>query len=470
MSVVNIIIGAVIGLLLGVAAAAAFFISRRSKLQRELENQRTRAQMLDEQLQSQLSELQDARSNLQNVVAERDEALRKLSAQDERIKAYETAEQRMKDTFHAVGAQALKTSTDEFLKIARQQFEQLMNSSKGDLDKRQQAIDSMVKPIRELLDRQNTKLHEIEKQRQADKTGLQKHLEMIAEAHDKLGQQTNRLVSALRKSHHRGRWGELQLRNAVELAGMTNYCDFVEQPIADDQDSRLRPDMVVRLPGGGQIIVDSKVALEGYLNAIEPDADRDACMNQHVRHIETHVRQLSQKAYWDQFEKTPQLVVLFMPLESALSAALEVKPDLHTDAMKQHVLIATPTLLVALLRAVAYGWQQEALAENAREIAEQGRALYDRLSTFVGHLEKVGTNLDRSVGSYNNAIGSLERMVLPASRKLKELRATNEKDFDAPRIIEIDTREITSDELKPSLIDSDSQMRDSESASSRARE
>ncbi len=455
MDFLSLAIGAIIGILLGSAAAAALFISKRSQLQSDLDTQRMRTQMLDQQLQQRSTEFEQLRAQLDAISTQRETALQKLAGQEEKLKAFETAEMRLKESFQAMGAQALKHNSDEFLKIARQQFETLLNSSKGDLDKKQQAIDSIVKPIRELLDKQNVKLTEIEKQREADKTGLQKHLELIAQAHEKLGRETGRLVNALRKSHHRGRWGELQLRNAVELAGMTNYCDFFEQRTADDSDSRLRPDMIVRLPGGGQIIVDSKVALEGYLNAIEPDADHDYSMQQHVRHIETHVRQLSQKAYWDQFEKTPQLVILFMPLESALTAALDRSPDLHTNAMKQHVLIATPTLLIALLRAVAYGWQQQALADNAREIAEQGRALYDRLSTFVRHLEKVGKNLDKSVGSFNDAVGSLERMVLPAARKLKELRATNEDEVDAPPIIEIESRDITSAELKPSLLESD---------------
>jgi DNA recombination protein RmuC len=228
---------------------------------------------------------------------------------------------------------------------------------------------------------------------------------------------------------------------------MTEHCDFHEQVATDDPSTRDRPDMIVRLPGDGVIVVDSKVSLDAYLDSIQPDTDRTADLNRHTRQVESHVRRLSSRDYWKQFDRTPPVVVMFMPLESALLAALEIRPSLHADAMKQHVLIATPTLLVALLRTIAYGWQQEAIAENAREIADAGRDLYDRISTFAGYIAKVGKGLESANKSYNSAIGSLERMVLPGARRLKDLRATSAGDMESPEPIDTDIRAITAPEL-----------------------
>ena len=221
---------------------------------------------------------------------------------------------------------------------------------------------------------------------------------------------------------------------------MLEHCDFCEQPQTDDPATRDRPDMVVRLPGGGRIVVDSKIACDSYLDALQPDSDRASLMRRHADLVEKHWRSLASKRYWEQFERTPGLVVMFMPLESALVAALEVKPTLHAEAMKNHVLIATPTLLVALLRAVAYGWQQESIAANAREIASIGHELYDRVGKFVEHFEDVGSRLGMAVGSYNRAVGSLERRILPSTRKLRDLGATTREELESPPRIDIDPR------------------------------
>jgi DNA recombination protein RmuC len=256
-------------------------------------------------------------------------------------------------------------------------------------------------------------------------------------------------VTALRRPEQRGRWGEMQLRNVVELAGMSRYCDFEEQVQTDDPSTRDRPDMTVHMPGEGVIVVDSKVALDAYLDSLQPEADREALLRAHAGQVEAHYKKLSSKRYWEQFARTPKLVVMFMPLESALVAALEMRPNLHSDAMANHVLIATPTLLVALLRAIAYGWQQEDVAANARQISETGRELYERLATFAGHFERIGKGLGRATDAYNSAVGSLERMVLPSSRKLKELHATTSEDISAPTQVEIETRQITAGELVP---------------------
>lgn len=394
-----------------------------------------RARMLDAQLAQLSADLQTARQSEREAevqAAQLTEQLRTRQAQfDEQKRLLEEAEKKLLAVFEATGARLLQANADRFMQQAEKSFEE------------------KAKPIRELLDAQKKAVEEIEKKRETAYVRLDEQIKTIAASNEKLNLETSRLVTALRRPEQRGRWGELQLRNVVELAGMTAHCDFQEQAQTDDAASRQRPDMIVNMPGGGVIVVDSKVSLVAYLDSIQPDADRAAELQRHARQVETHVKQLSSKAYWEQFERTPRLVVMFMPLESALSAALEVKPDLHAEAMKQHVLIATPTLLVALLRAIAYGWQQEAIAENAKEIANVGRDLYDRLATFAGHFDSMGKGLERANASYNKAVGSLERNVLPGARRLRDLRVTNADEIEGPKPIEIDVREITAAELRP---------------------
>ncbi|HRP62916.1 MAG TPA: DNA recombination protein RmuC [Phycisphaerales bacterium] len=393
-----------------------------------------RAKMLDAQLTQLNADLQATRQTALEAevnAAQLAEQLRTKQGQfDEQKRLLEEAEKKLLAVFEATGARLLQANADRFMQQAEKSFEE------------------KAKPIRELLDAQKKAVEEIEKKRETAYVRLDEQIKTIAASNEKLNTETSRLVTALRRPEQRGRWGEMQLRNVVELAGMTAHCDFHEQAQTDDAASRHRPDMIVNMPGGGVIVVDSKVSLVAYLDSIQPDADRAAELQRHARQVETHVKQLSSKAYWEQFDRTPRLVVMFMPLESALSAALEVKPDLHAEAMKQHVLIATPTLLVALLRAIAYGWQQEAIAENAKEIANVGRDLYDRLATFAGHFDSMGKGLERANASYNKAVGSLERNVLPGARRLRDLRATNADEIEGPKPIEIDVREITAAELR----------------------
>jgi DNA recombination protein RmuC len=243
----------------------------------------------------------------------------------------------------------------------------------------------------------------------------------------------------------------MQLRNAVEMAGMTEHCDFCEQVSMDTDDGRLRPDMVVNLPGGGRIPVDSKCVLDSYIDALDPAGDRAECMQRHASGMRTQMKNLASKEYWKQFERAPQIVVMFVPLESALSAALELDPNLHNDAMRSHVLIVSPTLLVALLRAVAYGWQQEDVAANARQIADTGRELYERIKTFAEAYGDVGRKLSSAVQSYNKSVGSIETRMIPSARKLKELHATTAEEIDAPPAIEIEARPLTAQELLPNF-------------------
>ncbi|MHC5022721.1 MAG: DNA recombination protein RmuC [Planctomycetota bacterium] len=445
-------IGLVAGALAGAAIAWAIGLSRQNRLRADGENARARAALLDEQaarLADEIAGERAAHEEADRNATRLAEQLRQKQEQFVQQKELLTqAEQRLADTFTALGAKALQANNEQFIALAKKAFETLMTEAKGDVEKKQQAIDGLLKPIRELLDKHHTALGEMEKKREVAYKGLEEHIKAIAASHEKLGTETHRLVTALRRPEQRGRWGEMQLRNAVELAGMTPHCDFLEQPQTDDASTRDRPDMVVNLPGEAVIVVDSKVALDAYLDALDPEQDREALMKRHADHVEQHVRRLAGKQYWAQFERTPKLVVMFMPLESALTAALETRPHLHADAMRQNVLIATPTLLVALLRAVAYGWQQEAIATNARQISEVGRELYDRLAVFVDHFESVGKGLNRSTTAYNRAVGSLESRVLASARRLKELHATTKEDIESPPPLEIEVRPVTADELK----------------------
>ncbi|HMN97491.1 MAG TPA: DNA recombination protein RmuC [Phycisphaerales bacterium] len=359
------------------------------------------------------------------------------------------AEKRLIDAFASASQKALGQNNEQFLRLAGQSFQTLLAEAKGDVEKRQQAIDATIKPVAEALAAQQRAIAELERKREGAYQGIDAMIRGVSEQQVRLQQETGRLVAALRRPEQRGRWGEMQLRNVVELAGMTAHCDFAEQVSVEGEGGRYRPDMVVRLPGGGQVVVDSKVALDAYLDALQPDADREACLARHADQVRTHVRSLAEKRYWDQFERTPRLVVLFMPLESALGAALERDPDLHARAMGQSVLIATPTLLVALLRAVAYGWRQEDVAANARQIAEAGRELHDRVAIFVDRLGKVGEQLGKATKEYNAAVGSLEARVLPSARRLRDLHATTAAEIGPMEPIELEPRALASREGEP---------------------
>ncbi len=410
----DVLAGLMIGTILGGATVAAIMLHRRAKLDAQLANARAKAELLDEHLQ--------------------------IRAKDE---------DRLKQAFTALGAEALRANNEQFVELAKRTFETVVVETRGDAERRRQAVENLIKPINALLEKQNSAVGEIEKKREVAYRGLEEQIKAIAASHEKLGTETSRLVAALRRPEQRGRWGEMQLQNTVELAGMTAHCDFTSQPQTDDPETRDRPDMVVHIPGGGRIIVDAKVALDAYLEALEPGADHAALVQRHANQVVEHYRHLASKQYWNQFERTPKLVVMFMPLESAMTAALEVQPDLHAEAMKHHVLIATPTLLVAMLRAIAYGWQQEDVAANAQQIARVGDELYKRLSLFAKRFTRIGAGIDDAREAYNAAVGTLENRVLASTRELKRLHATTEAEIEPPRRLEVETRPITAAELKP---------------------
>jgi len=333
---------------------------------------------------------------------------------------------KLSDHFKALSSDALRSNSQTFVESANQ----------------------TLAPLREALKRYEDHLREVEGQRREAYGSLESQLKSLAANEQQLQRETSNLVNALRRPQVRGRWGELTLKRAVELAGMTQHVDYSEQVSTDSDDGRLRPDMVVRLPGGGRVIVDAKVSLEAYLDALEGSDDeaRGACLSRHCQQMKEHIRQLSAKSYWGQFDDSPEFVVMFVPGESFLQAACSIDGQLIDDAMENHVVPASPTTLVALLRAVAYGWRQEQVAKSAQEVSGLGRELYDRLRTFLGHFDKVGRALTTATTTFNQALGSMEARVLPSARKFRELGAATGDDLPELSPLETPPRQLTAPE------------------------
>jgi DNA recombination protein RmuC len=367
---------------------------------------RRRCQQLEIDLATARAELKTAEA----VVRERDQSL-------------ELALQRLRAGFDTVAGDALRGNNEVFLQLARQTLGQQQDAALRSLTEREKSVEAMLAPVREALQRTHEQIARIEKERAESFGALRNSLEGVALGQVALQRETRNLVTALRRPEVRGQWGEMTLKRLAELAGMVEHCDFAEQVHVPGEDGSLRPDMIVNMPDGRQLVVDVKTPLDAYLSAAEAttDEDRAAAYRRHALAVQERVRQLAQKAYWAQFEHSPDFVVLFIPGDQFLSAAVAEIPNLLEDAIRQHVIIATPTSFVALLKAVGYGWRQNALAENAAHIQELGEDIYKRLATFTSHLAKVGRTLGQSVEAYNAAVGSLERQVLPGARKFTEL-------------------------------------------------
>jgi DNA recombination protein RmuC len=378
-------------------------------------------------------------------------AAERAQAAEEGRQERERSQQSLLESFQALSARALQANNDSFLQLASQSMEKFQEGAKGDLEARGKAVEALVLPIRESLTRVDSKIGEIERERQSAYAALNEQVRGLVQEHiPLLRSETAGLVKALRQPAARGRWGEIQLRRVVEMAGMLNHCDFMEQRSEETADGVLRPDLVVRLPGGKQIVVDAKVPLAAHLEASEAQEDsvRDAHLVRHVQQVRAHMTALGRKAYWEAFEPTPEFVVMFLPGEAFFSAALQQDPALIEFGVNEKVIPATPTTLIALLRAVAYGWRQEALALNAAEIANLGKDLHGRLATLGEHWQKVGQRLGKAVEAYNQSVGALEGRVLSSARKFRDLRAVaTEEEIETVVQIEQQVRVLTAEEL-----------------------
>ena len=431
----SLVAGAVLG------AVVAWLVARARGTALDSQVAEVRAQVVARE-----RELDDARRDLLAERAQRADADARL---DEGRKNLETQRQLLEDaraklaeTFKALSGDVLRQSNQEFLQLADESF-------RG----RQQAIDALVAPLGDALKRYEEQIKALEARRQEAYGGLRQQLETLSLSSAELQRETGNLVTALRAPHIRGRWGELTLHRVVELAGMVPYCDFEEQVTVEGEEGRLRPDMIVRLPARREIVVDAKAPLAAYLDAIAAPtpAERAAGFARHAAQVRQHMNALAGKAYWEEFGKAAELVVMFIPGEAFVSAAVEADPALIEDGMTRRVVVATPTTLIALLRAIAYGWRQEELAANAEQISELGRLLYDRLRTLGDHFNDVGRNLLRATTAFNKAVGSMESRVLPAARRFKDLKAGTGDDLARLETVDEQPRELTAPEFPQQL-------------------
>lgn len=439
-------ISAAIGLLFGTVLAWLALRSRSAALQarltlteKELASQKADlARLLEDQ-----RGLVEARARLESAL----ELERKTS--NEKIELLEKAGDRaaedLQNAFKALAADALRSNNLSFLQIAQETLKRFQSEAKGDLEARQKAVADLVAPVRDSLSKVDAHIQQMEIARGEAYGDLKAQVQSLITTQKELQSETGNLVRALRTPNVRGRWGEIQLRRVVEIAGMLSYCDFAEQETITSESGRLRPDLVVKLPGGKSVVVDAKTPLQAFLDAFETTNDeaRRACLANHARQVREHMKTLAGKNYWEQFEATPEFVVMFLPGETFFSAALEQDPGLIEQGVLQRVIPASPTTLIALLKAVAYGWNQEKLARNAHEISTLGKELHERLRKLAAHITAVGTNLDRAVEAYNQAVGSLENRVLVSARKFSDLGASVVEDIPELEPIETTARALS---------------------------
>jgi len=393
-----------------------------------------------------LARLQQAYTELVAGKAKLESALdSERKASNEKMELVTSAREELRNAFNAMASDALKSNNLSFLVLARESLERFQTEALGDLETRQKAVADMVAPVRESLNKVDEKIQQMELARGDAYGELRAQVQSLITTQKELQSETGNLVRALRTPNVRGRWGEIQLRRVVEIAGMLSYCDFAEQESVTTETGRLRPDLVVKLPGGKHVVVDAKTPLQAFLDAFETtDEDtRRACLANHARQVRDHMNTLSGKKYWEQFDATPEFVVMFLPGETFFSAALEQDSGLIEHGVLNRVIPASPTTLIALLKAVNYGWNQEKLARNAQQISNLGKELHDRLRLLAGHITSVGTGLDRAVESYNKAVGSLESRVLVSARKFAELGASVADDIPELEPIETTARALS---------------------------
>ncbi|MGH9971349.1 MAG: DNA recombination protein RmuC [Pyrinomonadaceae bacterium] len=477
----EVFLSLLVGFGLGVLLA---WLALRTKLSHEYERAKaetaTQLATLTERLAGKEHELRRLQEAFDKQVVERETLRAEITqvkaalegerrAGQERSESFKQAAEELTEKFKALSRDALKDNNQSFLELAKANLEKIQETAKGELEIRKNAIDDLVKPLKESLDKVDGKIGEMEKARAGAYSELREQVKHLAASQSQLQAETGNLVKALRVPHVRGRWGEIQLRRVVELAGMLQYCDFVQQETVVTEDSRIRPDVIVRLPGNRTIVIDSKVPFDAFYESISTTDDETRCakLKEHARLVRSHISALSKKSYWETVHPTPEFVLLFLPGETFYSAALENDPKLIEDGVDQGVIIATPTTLIALLKAVSYGWRQERMATNAQEVSRLGKDLYDRLRTFTNYFADIGRGLDRALDSYNKGVGSLEARVLVTARKFKDTGAIAGEEIETIEPVDKAARSLSLDEggLFPDLVAGDDETPDEEEES-----
>ena len=445
-------------LLIAVISVALGILWTKGKLGREtksIESRAISAEARVEELRRQIDDADkdfaDLRTKLSTAETDRSTAIARAAAAEKNLEEQKQllteAKEKLSDAFKSLAADALSNNSKGFLTLAEQKFKALSDESKSELDTRKTAVEELVKPLNKAIEEYQKETRELEEKRLKEVSSVGEQLRSLAVAQTTLQNETAKLVNALKAPQVRGRWGEIALRKTAELAGMSKYCDFVEQESVDSEDGRLRPDMVVKLPADREVVVDSKVPLVGFLEALEAETDekRAQALARHAIQMKKHVSQLASKEYSKQFEKSPEFVVMFIPNDSFLAAAAEQDPGLVENALTLGVVIATPTTFIALLKAIAFGWRQETVAASAQQISKLGQDLSDRLATVSSYLANLGKSISKSVEAYNSTVGSFESRVLASARKFKELGAEGRKEIGELIPIDHVPRQIMSD-------------------------
>ncbi len=434
-----IAVAVAISLLAGLLTGLRVKSGEVGRIRSEAEQQSSQCRVELETAKAEIADLAKKNSALEASLSAKRENFEQQTQQLTDVK------KQLEEKFQNLASDALARSQSSFLELAKQHFEKHQEIAASDLQKRQDAIGNLVKPIAETLGKYDKKIDEIEKDRREAQGSITQQLENVARAHAEVRKETSKLVNALRSAPKtRGRWGEHQLQNVLEMAGMTNYVDFVTEQTFQVEEGRRRPDAIIRLPGKRQIVVDAKTPMSAYLDAVDEvdETLREEHLVKHAKQLRHHMQELGSKAYWDALDQTPDFVVMFVPGENLFAAAVERDHDIFEDGVEKRVLIATPTTLIALAKAIAYGWRQEKISQNAKDVADLGRILYRRIANMGHAVVKLGKQLDSSVKSYNSLVGSLEGSVLPQARRFEELEVDSQR-VDMPSIepLNVDVRE-----------------------------